>query len=108
MRSFNCHLVQDGQEVPGLLGVAVSDHMLAVPDPEAPGGMKVVPQIGVIWFSEDERTGTLGPTAQPAPSYHHPEELRAISMEDEEEDDDDLGLGDETEEGLEATPIHNS
>lgn len=106
MKSFYCRLIKDGREVPNLLGVAVSDHMLTVMDPENQQGFKVVPQIGVIWFKEelDEEGDAVAivPSNSPAPSYHGPEQLRALGLESENETDD--FIGDDGEEDDDVDP----
>lgn len=97
MESFYCRLKRDEEIRQDIIGIAVSDHIVTVLDQSAPGGVRTVPQIGVIWFSEtedDDGNVTLEPSNAPAPSYHVAQELVALGLVSDNTIEDVLGLED--------------
>lgn len=109
MDSFYCKLKKDGKASDDIIGIAISDHMLTVVDPKAPGGFRVVPQIAVLWFDvfQDEDTDTpfVEPSNAPAPSYHSPQDLIALGLVSE--NDIISFIGDDIEETEDdETPEH--
>ena len=112
MTSFECNLLREGKLVDGYVGIAISDHMLMVADPNVQTGMGVVAKVGVIWFTEDPVTGERIPSTHSSPSYHSPEELMATGLveqdsflDDDDHDDDTIIPQDETPE-IEAQPVN--
>jgi hypothetical protein len=73
-------------------GVAISEHLVPMPDQSSSTGVRFQSMVGVLW--EDHRS--------PSPSYHSPDELHWIAvpeLENEEYEDDE-------EEEEEDAPIY--
>lgn len=84
-----------------LTGIAISEHVIPVPNDKAPLGFIVHSMIGVLW--EDNRS--------PSPSYHEPSELVWIEipgLTDDEEDDTDDELDGEEEDDTQAAEDQSS
>lgn len=76
MKSFTCCLVTKDEATgeaeinEDFTGVAISEHLVPMPDASSSTGVRFQAMIGVLW--DDNR--------QPAPSYHSPEELSWLSI----------------------------
>lgn len=96
MKAFTCCLVtkdENGEAVINeeFTGIAISEHLVPMPDQSSSTGVRFQAMIGVLW--DDHRA--------PSPSYHSPDELNWIgvpeldaidSIEEDEEDEDEEGI----------------
>lgn len=115
MESFYCRIKnKDGSLKSGVVGIAVSDHILTVVDPSAQesGGFRVVPQVGVIIMKADideetEEVILVEDKRQPSPSYTSPDRLVALGLVSETDLDGlDLWNDDEVDEAV--TPLRDA
>jgi len=81
MKPFICAL----RTRPDQTGIAISEHLIPLPDQNTEGGIKLTSLIGVLW---DEVRG-------PAPSYHDPSDLVWLSVPEIADPDDEEGEEDE-------------
>lgn len=90
MKPFICALKSQPQQT----GIALSEHLIPLPDNDSPTGIKMNPLISVLW---DE-------VRSPAPSYHSPQELVWLSVpdiadpEDDEDDEDEVDDSEDSDE----------
>lgn len=79
-----------------LSGIAISEHVIPLPDANSPTGVRMLTLIGVLWNE----------TRTPSPSYHENTELAWLEVpgltDEEEEDGDDEG-NDEEENDTDST-----
>lgn len=100
MKAFTVALVtKDDQGQPQLneefTGIAISEHLVPMPDDSSGTGLRFQAMIGVLW--DDHRA--------PSPSYHSPEELHwigvpeldALDAEENEENEENEEYSDNVE-----------
>jgi len=85
MKPFICTHVKNKN----LTGIAITEHVIPLPDDKSPTGVRILTLIGVLW---DENRS-------PSPSYHENVELEWIEVPDLTDDDEE---GDEEPDGEEG------
>jgi hypothetical protein len=90
MKAFTCCLVtkDDSGELTineDFTGVAISEHLVPMPDQSSSTGVRFQAMIGVLW--DDHRS--------PSPSYHSPEEIHWLEIPEIDEEFEDETEADE-------------